>query len=229
MSVLGRLSITITASFIATLSNAQDPTLAGIEAIEWVDSSSAQLKALLSNTDVVSKLANQLGPPEDFREAVPEYVGEFRVVDLNDDGQLELVCTTDVSGRAFYTTLVVIFQQRGRLARAAVSTHGANMLNLGSRIVDLNHDGRKEVIVPQLMEEYQGYRSVAELPDIYRFEHGALVKANLEFRAYYRETLIPQLKQKLKALQNEPKTDDQQHRVDVIRREIAAAESLYGA
>jgi hypothetical protein len=224
MSVLGRLSITITASFIATLSNAQDPTLAGIEAIEWVDSSSAQLKALLSNTDVVSKLANQLGPPEDFREAVPEYVGEFRV-----DGQLELVCTTDVSGRAFYTTLVVIFQQRGRLARAAVSTHGANMLNLGSRIVDLNHDGRKEVIVPQLMEEYQGYRSVAELPDIYRFEHGALVKANLEFRAYYRETLIPQLKQKLKALQNEPKTDDQQHRVDVIRREIAAAESLYGA
>jgi hypothetical protein len=229
MSVLGRLSITITASFIATLSNAQDPTLAGVEAIEWVDSSSAQLKALLSNTDVVSKLANQLGPPEDFREAVPEYVGEFRVVDLNDDGQLELVCTTDVSGRAFYTTLVVIFQQRGRLARAAVSTHGANMLNLGSRIVDLNHDGRKEVIVPQLMEEYQGYRSVAELPDIYRFEHGALVKANLEFRAYYRETLIPQLKQKLKALQNEPKTDDQQHRVDVIRREIAAAESLYGA
>jgi len=224
MSVLGRLSITITASFIATLSNAQDPTLAGVEAIEWVDSSSAQLKALLSNTDVVSKLANQLGPPEDFREAVPEYVGEFRV-----DGQLELVCTTDVSGRAFYTTLVVIFQQRGRLARAAVSTHGANMLNLGSRIVDLNHDGRKEVIVPQLMEEYQGYRSVAELPDIYRFEHGALVKANLEFRAYYRETLIPQLKQKLKALQNEPKTDDQQHRVDVIRREIAAAESLYGA
>jgi hypothetical protein len=229
MSVLGRLSITITASFIATLSNAQDPTLAGVEAIEWVDSSSAQLKALLSNTDVVSKLANQLGPPEDFREAVPEYVGEFRVVDLNDDGQLELVCTTDVSGRAFYTTLVVIFQQRGRLARAAVSTHGAKMLKLGSRIVYLNHDGRKEVIVPQLMEEYQGYRSVAELPDIYRFEHGALVKANLEFRAYYRETLIPQLKQKLNALQNEPKTDDQQHRVDVIRREIAAAESLYGA
>ena len=143
------------------------------------------------------------------------------IVDLNNDGQLELLCTADVTGRAFYTGLTVFSQQKGKIVRFDVSTNGANFVHLRFSLPDLNHDGRREILVPDLLGPYNGGDPAVILPDIYKFESGKLVKANEEFSSFYTKFLLPHLKGQLMNA-----TSDKE--IAVVKEEISIIQRNYG-
>ncbi|MGB6603627.1 MAG: VCBS repeat-containing protein [Steroidobacteraceae bacterium] len=200
-------------------------------AIAWTPANSHRLYEIFHNNQTVAEFVNETLPTED-QGLEPLSVGEYRIIDLNNDGHLQLVCTVDVTGRAFYTGLVVFSQQNGRIVRSDTSTgNGANLNDLGSSIVDINHDGRKEILVPRLLGPYSGSRPVGRVVDVFKVRNGQMVKANQEFSGYYRDTLLPQLKSKLDSLIQHPERSSnaetaRQEKMSVVQKEIDAVEKL---
>ncbi len=172
-------------------------------ALAWTTANVVRLEALFKNTQVVSDLVNQLLSPEDRDEEAAEKVGEFALVDLNNDGNLELVCTVDATGRDFFTSVVVLSQSKGETIQAHVSTNGYNLINLPSHLVDLNHDGIKEILVPRLLGPYAGADPVAAFTDVYTLLNGRLVQSDKQFREYYVHSKLPELKAQLARLRLE--------------------------
>ena len=132
-----------------TASDAQNSSavIDAASAIGWTTENAAKLKAVFHDTNTVTALYNQTFSPGTVGALNPQAVGEYLIVDLSNDGQLELLCTADASGRAFYTDLTVFSQQKGKIVRFDVSTHGANFVHLSSGLADLNHDGKREMLV----------------------------------------------------------------------------------
>jgi hypothetical protein len=97
----------------------------------------------------------------------------------------------------------------------------------------LGHDGQLEILLPQLLGAYAGADPVAELPDVYRFEQGRLVKANRQYAAYYTKTLLPQLRAKLDGyIRQPPSSKDaieskRQKWIAVTQQEIDALEKAF--
>jgi hypothetical protein len=206
-----------------TASDAQNSSavIDAASAIGWTTENAAKLKAVFHDTNTVTALYNQTFSPGTVGALNPQAVGEYLIVDLSNDGQLELLCTADASGRAFYTDLTVFSQQKGKIVRFDVSTHGANFVHLSSGLADLNHDGKREILVPDLLGPYNGGDPAVILPDIYRFHDGKLVKANEEFSSYYTQFLLPHLKGKLSN-----STDAKE--IAVTKEEINIIQGIYG-
>jgi len=192
-------------------------------ALAWTSANVVRLEALFKNTQVVSDLVNQLLAPEDRDEEAPEKVGEFAVVDLNNDGNLELVCTVDATGRDFFTSVVVLSQSNGKTIQAHVSTNGYNLINLPSHLVDLNHDGMKEILVPRLLGPYAGADPVAAFTDVYTLLNGRLVQSDKQFREYYVDSKLPELKAQLARLRLE-RTARAEKSIAAAQTEIEAIE-----
>jgi len=187
-------------------------------AIEWTAESANKLRAVFHDAVAVTAFYNQTLAPEDAADSNTSAVGEYLIVDLNNDGQLELLCTTDVTGRAFYTELTVFSQQKRKIVRFDVSTHGANFVHLGASLADLNHDGRKEILVPDLLGPYNGGGPAVILPDIYKLENGKLVKANEKFATYYTTVLLPHLEGKLRNASDEKDIAVTKEEIRVIKK-----------
>ena len=229
MKTTGRISAVVLMSFGAWTLHAQTSSIVKeASAIEWTVANLSKLHAIFPGVKEVADFENQTLAPDDRDDLDPQKVGEFLIVDLNNDGHLELICSVDVTDRAFYTDVVVFSQRRGQIVRTDTSTRGANMVDLGSRIVDLKHDGRKEILVPQLLGQYAGADPAAQLPAIYKFDHGQLVKASREFPDYYNRLLLPQLKAKLESLFNEPRSTTREKWIAVILQEIAIINYAFG-
>jgi hypothetical protein len=172
-------------------------------AIEWTAANSTRLQGLFKNAVAVADFENRMLAPEDRDEDAPQNVGEFKLIDLNNDGHLELVCTVDVTGRAFYTTVIVFSRYHGKIVMSQASTHGANMVDLEARFVDLNKDGKQEILVPRLLEQYAGADMVAHFTDVYTFQNGTLIQSDHQFLDYYRNQRLPVLTEKLDQLLSE--------------------------
>lgn len=207
-------------STTATYVQNSSAVVSAASAIGWTAENAAKLKAVFHDTNTVAAFYNQTLAPEDQDAADPQAIGEYLIVALNNDGQLELLCTADVTGRAFYTGLTAFSQQKGKIVRFDVSTNGANFVHLGSSLADWGHDGRREILIPDLLGPYNGGDPAVILPDIYRFENGKLVKANEEFSSYYTKFLLPHLKGKLSNA-----TDDKE--IAVTKEEISIIQSNY--
>jgi hypothetical protein len=196
-------------------------------AFEWTGANAGRLGALFHSTHAVGALERQTLPPGENNDFVRD-IGEYAIVDLNNDGHLELVCTVDASGHARFTNLVVFWQQDGQIKRAQMQSDGASISELNTRLVDLKHDGRKEILIPHLLAAYAGSDPVGEIPEVYKFDHGELTNVDREFTAYYRHELLPQVKAHLERTLAEPASPEQQKWVQALRREIDAIEHIYG-
>jgi hypothetical protein len=217
--------------FSAPNSNAQTASVPDVvktaSAFEWTTPNANRLKALFQDKAAVAALENQTLDADD-RALSTNSIGEYEILDLNNDGHLELLCTVDASGRTFYTALVAFSEQNGKIARSDVSTNGANFVNFGGSISDLHHDGMKEILVPHLLGMYRGAELVAELPDVYQFHHGRLVRVSEQFSDYYTKRLLPHLMGTFDAVAKEPRSVSRQKQKAVIQQEINAIKSAYG-
>ncbi len=193
--VLARLILLLTVgTCCAAAAEAQTVT------VRWTAQNMDALKQIFSDKAGVEVFIRQMyGDVE-----VEPNVGDYTVIDLNGDGDVELVATLDFSGRAFYTTLMVVHQVNERFKSCEVSSGGANIGDLKSRIVDLRHNGTKQILVPRLLSPYAGASPTPVVTDVYKWSRNGCQRANAEFKDYYSNTVLPRLTAALIALSQGP-------------------------
>ena len=189
----------------------------------WTVSNGGRLHAIFNDNSAVARFVNaELGSGD-----VAASVGEFSLVGLTAESRLELICTIDYSGRGFFTHLMAFSERDGKIAISDISTNGANITDLKSRIVDLNHDGRYEILVPRLLEQYAGASPVATFIDVYTLNQGRLIESDQHFRGYYADTLLPRLHEELSQLQRTAATSESSALLRATKqKEIDAVEQM---
>lgn len=163
---------------------------------DWTVQNISRLKQLFPDTSAVNAFVRQLYGAD----AVQPNVGEYALVDLRHDGNIQLVVTIDFSGRGFYTTVYIVSKSGDKLRTHELNTDGADVTDLASRIVDLHHDGTKQIILPRRLGPYEGVSPVPIVPDVHKWDGQRLVKANSEFKDYYATVVLPRLKTALAEL-----------------------------
>jgi hypothetical protein len=177
---------------------ATSPATGTADTIEWTASNAERLKAMFPNAAAVAALDRRTAPSD--HDADSDNIGDFRVVNLNNDGNLQVVCLVDVTGRAWYTEVIIFSQHSGKIVRSIISTGGANIGSLDRRLVELHHDGQKQLLLPRWLGPYKGAQPLATFTDVYRFDGQRALRVNQEFSDYYRKTELPRLHSELDAL-----------------------------
>jgi len=215
------LCITVLASLAVSTEWAYSASIVTTaNAIEWTSPNIDRLKTLFNNADAVAAL-DKATAPQDY-EADMDNIGDFRIVDLSNDGHLELVGLVDVTGRRWYTSLVIFSQQGSKIVRSVISTGGANIGSLDNRLVGLRPDGQKQLLIPRWLGRYEGAsQPIAMFTDIYRFDSRELVRANDEFPEYYSTIALPKLRAKLDELEKQPNPGDMA--AETVRQKKIAA------
>jgi hypothetical protein len=116
----------------------------------------------------------------------PVQVKEYLFADLEATGQLDLICTVNFGGTAWNSTLLVISKSGDALELASIDSNGGEIDNLPSLVVDLDHDGRREIEVRTLLHDYAGARPTPTFTHIYKFVAGRLYRADAEFPSFYK-------------------------------------------
>lgn len=168
------------------------------------------------------RMLEKLLPDADL---VPPAVGEAHFVDLDNDGQLELLATVDYSGRAFFNNVVVVRQQQGRLHWTQTRNNGHSIQDLGSHLVDANGDGRPELVLERFIDRYEGAQRVPTETVVYRWQAPGFRDDSDAFPDYYRRKVIPELERKLAKASGQPstsiRTDD--YEAFALKAELARA------
>ncbi len=188
--VLASIAIAAASGLAGTMLQAQETPPA------WTTSNIETLKKLFPDKQAVSSFVRQFFPDA----AVEPNVGEYEFVNFDNSGNVSLVITLDWSGREFYTSLIVVKKLNNKFVNQEVHTGGANITRLGDRIVDLNNDGQKEILVPRLLGPYEGTTPTPVIFDVYKWDGTQLVKANGEFKNYYANIVLPRVESALAAL-----------------------------
>lgn len=109
---------------------------------------------------------------KDGREAVT--VGEFAMLDLDGDRQLELVATVDRHGRGHFSTLMVIARAGDSLYRTELSSNGPQLSGLRERILVKERDGAITLNLARRLPGCSRDEPAAVITVTYRYDHGAV-------------------------------------------------------
>ena len=172
------------------------------EAMSWSSKDVGALRAFFANRAKTQSFINYfLGDAGYIKsdshpdgKAWEANLGDYRLVDLDNDGRLELVAAVDYSGRAFYTQLAVFTNKEGRIVLAEVSGWAIN--DLDQVIKDLDHDGRKELLLDR-MPHYRGADTIPGFPDIYQYDGSTLIQVDRQFKDYYLKQQLPRIQKDL--------------------------------
>jgi hypothetical protein len=199
--------------------------------LRWTAGNAASLRALFADNRTVTRFLNEIDAEGD--PANPGLIAattEYRFTDLNGDGSLELVALADVSGRAFFNNLMIVYQTadapiparplepefEGFLLR---SVHGFEIESLDAALKDLDADGVPEIVASDLIEPDQGRtKRSATLPEIYKWNGRDYDKASPKFGWYYRKVVLPALESELQRLEALPQPDQPRERAELRER-----------
>jgi hypothetical protein len=177
--------------------------------LSWDTRNVEAIKTLFSNKTSIETFLKEAKP---VLADIGASVGEYEITDLDNDGRLELVVTIDFTGRAIYNTIDIVQKVNDVFQTSSIWAPGINILDLRSRIVDLNHDRLKEILVPRLLAYPQfGTDPRPIINDVYEWDGAGYSKANVYFKDYYR-SLLPRLKSELEAVRQGRKLDVPEHK-----------------
>jgi len=127
-------------------------------------------------------------------------VADFKFVDLDADGQLELLAAVDFSGRGQFNLLVVVRRTGDHFAVQQINALGVE--SVAGIFSDLNKDGKMELLVPTALTPYLGGPSPqAAWTAIHGWSGPLLVDISSQLSTYYQTSILPALKQNLDNLQ----------------------------
>ncbi len=200
--------------FALTPAAAQESDLAKLQSIEWVEENRAELEALVGDR----KNATSLMVAITGEDIVIPNVGEYLFIDLNGDNRLELAASIDFSGRAFYATAAVVYQSERRLDYQFLGGKGLNIANLPNSIEDIDGDGDLEILIPRLLEPYQGAEPVAAFTDVFSWDgEKYAVSHPLEYEDFYRNRILPRLERNIGTLSQGKGPIDPERRANFLR------------
>lgn len=125
-------------------------------------------------------------------------VGDFRKLDLDGDGRMELLASVDYSGRGFFNTLFVVWADEEGLRYQKFETW--NLESLEGVVEDLDLDGRQELLTRQLLTPYLGARPHAAWTTVRALDDGEYVESSSRFGHFYESRILPALENKLERL-----------------------------
>ncbi len=131
---------------------------------------------------------------EAYEEAT---LGDFRVLDLDDDGRADLIATVDYSGRRFFNNLLILHDDGGRLTMQKIRVW--NMESLDGAIQDLDGDGRVEILLRQNLTPYLGARPTAAWTAVFSFDGSSWVDQSAAFPQLYDAQILPGIERELAA------------------------------
>lgn len=183
--------------FVAASAHAAVSLRQKARAIEWTSRNIQSLYRLIPNHRTATAFVREFYP-----NSIPApNVGEYAFINFGpQEGGVLYLATLDWSGQAFYTTIFIVRNQDGQLAAQAIHTGGASVENLADSVVDLNHNGQKEILVPRLLGPYEGAQPVPVIPDVYLWNNSRWEKDNEAFKDYYAGTVLPRLRSRLRKL-----------------------------
>lgn len=174
----------------------------------WEIQNLEPLAALFSNKSSVNSFVQEVYALQ-YNVVVQPSLCEYELADLNNDGMVELITTLNDGGR-FCNTILVVQNINGTLKASKLYGDGS-ITDLKSRIVDLNHDGLTQVLVPRFLAPYDGANPIPVIDDVYKWDGTKLRKADTCFKAYYR-SVLPILQSKLLAVRQGQKLDFPEHK-----------------
>ena len=166
-------------------------------------------------------------------------VFDYRFVDLNGDSWFELAAL--VGGGRPVTLLEIVSQTPGgvpptdRLATTydgfvISELPGADVLDLNAVLRDLDGDGTYEIVMPQVLGEFEGAsRPQARIPEVFAWKDGDYANVSAHYPAFYRDEVLPRLERQLQMLETLPAAADPSDRTarraerEKVGREIAEA------
>lgn len=134
------------------------------------------------------------------------------------DGNIELIASADYSGRALFNNLLIV--RRIGPNFAVQELDALNLEQLNGTLVDLNSDGKTELLVPTALTPYLGGPvPQAEWTAVYSW-NGAIFEENTgQFSAYYASKVLPPLQAALLSAQ----TTGDQRRIALAQIELDKA------
>lgn len=219
----------------------QEPVTPAARSINW--RSASALKALFKDKAGVKRFLNEVINEGDLSgPTFVEKVYEYRFVDLNADGWLELVAL--VGGGRPSTGLEIVFQTPGGVPlpdRLTTTYEGFVMrelvgfdvpADLNQMLRDLDGDGTYEIVMPQQLGGERasgGPRLPAEIPEVFAWKDGNYANVSARYPAFYRDEVLPRLERQLQKLEALPGPEDPSNGADrradreKVMREIAEA------
>jgi hypothetical protein len=233
-----------TAVTFMVVSQCKAATMEEILKVNWNKQSLPELERLIPDQKVARQFAIDVRLKEPHTESdniykldIDEDVVEFEFVDLKGDGSVQFVCLLGSTLRMRPTMLMAVENDHGHL-KTAYLTGGEGGLGLGKLryiIKDIKHDGRNEVSISDALEPFGGVAfPTPYLEHIYVYQKGKFVPSDREFLDYYKNQVLPQLRQELNdLLQQSPppsasRSDREYYRksIDAKQEEIAAVKKM---
>lgn len=210
--------------------SAEAATLQEMLRITWNEQSMATLKKLVPDRDTalaVVKEVIQLQPASDGDDLDVDGadVADYGFFDLNGDGNVQLVCALDYSGRGIVRGLVVINNRNGHVGIVAAPDDEGNygMGKLENVIQDIKGDGRKEIILEEALGSMV-HRTIPTpyMDHVYVYRSEQFVQSDREFIDYYK-TQLDALRQEFETLSHQaPPSDATQEERQEYQQTIAA-------
>lgn len=189
--------------------------------------SRTELAKLFPDISAVQAFARRLLVAREGEDADidPPTVLDYRLVDLQGTGRVQLVYRLDYSGRGVSRYLIVIDKINGRL-RLTTLDPGVELGPLDRILVDLNQDGRTEILVDYPLAGRKD--EAAPYPyfeAIYLYRPGIFVPADRQFIAYYRNVLLPKLERRAGLLHEQIEKSSSPEEMENLQEQLAANET----
>ncbi|MFO1242916.1 MAG: hypothetical protein U1E36_06920 [Rickettsiales bacterium] len=111
------------------------------------------------------------------------HVCSAALVDVAKDGYYRLVASVDPSGRDFCNEVIVMRRPDRDLHTQTFSVWQVE--DIAEALVDLDHDGIPELLLPQSLSAYQGAETCGTWTRIYRWKDDNYVNASDAFPDFY--------------------------------------------
>lgn len=114
-------------------------------------------------------------------------LGDFRVLDLDQDGRVDLLATVDYSGRSFFNHLLVLHDTGHGLAVQEIDVW--NLESLDGVVRDIDKDEVPELLLRRSLTPYLGTRPMASWSAVYGLDGEELVDKSAQYPQFYASIL----------------------------------------